>query len=141
MQVEEVIHAFGHENVLATHRSTLEITKEPHLTKEGDCIIAVSADKALADLNEKFKRGLLNENAHVAILIEANNVTDTVFAQGSPQLLLAHPSDIVVRRSSHICDRTLAVKASKAACDLPRKLVQNLRNPKQEVKITLTVKT
>jgi len=141
MQVKEVIHAYGHENVQATHRSTLEITRESHLTREGDCIIAVSADKALVDLGEELRKGLLNENARVTILIEAGNVMETVLAQGSPQLLLTHPSDMVVRKSSHICDRTLAVKADKAACDLSRKFAQKLRSPRQKVKITLTVRT
>ncbi len=141
MQVKEVIHAYGHENVQATHRSTLEITRESHLTREGDCIIAVSADKALVDLGEELRKGMLNENARVTILIEAGNVMETVLAQGSPQLLLTHPSDMVVRKSSHICDRTLAVKADKAACDLSRKFAQKLRSPRQKVKITLTVRT
>jgi hypothetical protein len=141
MQAEAIIHAFGHENILATHHSTLEITRESHLTREGDCIIAVSADKAIADLGEELRKGLLGENARVMILIEADNIVETVLAQGSPQLLLAHPSDMVVRKSGHICERTLAIKANRAAYDLSRKLVRKLRNPRQEVKITLSVRT
>ena len=35
MEVSEVILAHGHENVQATHRTTLEITKAPHLSKGG----------------------------------------------------------------------------------------------------------
>lgn len=135
----EVIHAFGHKNVLATHHSTLEITRESHLTKEGDCIIAVSADKGLIDLNKKFRKSLLTEGAQVVILIETDNMSETLRAQGNPGLLLTHPYDIVIRRSSHICTRTLAVKADKAACDLSRGFVQRLRNPEQEVRVTLTV--
>jgi hypothetical protein len=34
----------------------------------------------------------------------------------------------------------LAIQADKAACDLSRRLVEKLENPKQKVKITLTVK-
>jgi len=141
MQAEVIIRAFGHENIRATHRSTLEITRESHLTREGDCIIAVSADKAITDLGEELRKGLLGENARVTILIEADSVVETVLAQGSPQLLLAHPFDMVVRKSSHICERTLAIKANRAAYDLSRKLVRKLRNPRQEVKITLSVRT
>jgi len=73
-------------------------------------------------------------------LIEADNLKEVVSAFGSPKLILSHPTDMVVRKSSYVCDRTLAVKADKAACDLSRKLVEKLRNPRQKVKITLTVK-
>ena len=140
LEIREVIFARGHENVLATHKTTFEITKESLLSEKGDCIIAVSADKALADLSFKFKDWLKRENAKVSILIEADDVKEVVSAFGSPKLILSHPTDMVVRKSSYVCDRTLAVKADKAACDLSRKLVEKLRNPEQKVKITLTVK-
>ena len=140
LEIREVIFARGHENVLATHKTTFEITKEALLSEKGDCIIAVSADKALADLSFKFKDWLKRENAKISILIEADNLKETVSAFGSPKLILSHPTDMVVRKSSYVCDRTLAVKADKAACDLSRKLVEKLRNPRQKVKITLTVK-
>ena len=140
LEIREVIFARGHENVLATHKTTFEITKEALLSEKGDCIIAVSADKALADLSFKFKDWLKRENAKVSILIEADNLKEVVSAFGSPKLILSHPTDMVVRKSSYVCDRTLAVKADKAAWDLSRKLVEKLRNPRQKVKITLTVK-
>ena len=140
MEIREVIFARGHENVLAAHKTTFEITKEALLSEKGDCIIAVSADKALADLSFKFKDWLKRENAKISILIEADNLKEAVNAFGSPKLILSHPTDMVVRKSSYVCDRTLAVKADKAACDLSRKLVEKLRNPEQKVKITLTVK-
>ena len=140
LEIREVIFARGHENVLATHKTTFEITKEALLSEKGDCIIAVSADKALADLSFKFKDWLKRENAKISILIEADNLKEAVSAFGSPKLILSHPTDMVVRKSSYVCDRTLAVKADKAAWDLSRKLVEKLRNPEQKVKITLTVK-
>lgn len=139
MQITEVIHAYGHENVLSTHRTTLEITKEPHLTREGDCIIALSADKAMKELGAQFKQGLRRSDARVMILIEAGGVADVVNAFGNPALIMTHPTDLVVRRSNHICSRTLAIRADKAAWDLPRELVEKLRNPQQEVKITFSV--
>lgn len=139
MEVREVIVARGHENIRATHRSTFEITREGELSRRGDCIIAVSADKALADLSVKFKECLLNEKAEITILIEADEVAEVVKAFGSPKLILTHPTDIVVRKSDYVCARTLAIRADKAACDLSRKLVEKLRNPWQKVKITLTV--
>ncbi len=139
LEVREVIFACGHENVLATHKTTFEITKESHLSEKGDCIVAVSADKALADLSLEFKEALRRENAKISILIEADDAKERISAFGSLKLVLSHPTDMVVRKSGYICDRTLAVHADKAACDLSRKLVEKLQNPRQKVKITLTV--
>jgi hypothetical protein len=140
MEIEEVILAYGHKNIKATHKSTLEITKEPQLSKRGDCIIAVSADKALADLNAEFKSCLRRRNAKIIMLIEAGGISELINASGSPQLLLTHPTDIVVRKSNYICSRTLAINADKSAFNLSRTLVEKLKNPMQKVKITLTVK-
>lgn len=140
MEMAETIFAYGHRNIQATHKSTLEITKEAELSKRGDCIIAVSADKALTDLSLKFKESLRRENAKITILIEAGEIAEMIDAFGSPRLVLTHPTDMVVRKSSYICSRTLAIGANKAAWELSRKLVEKLRNPKQKIKITLTVK-
>lgn len=139
MRITETIFAYGHENIQATHRSTFEITKDVRLSNKGDCVVAVSADKSMADLSPEFKKNLRKENARVIILIETKEETEVVNAFGSQRLILTHPTDIVVRKSSYICSRTLVIQADKAACDLSRKLVKKLRNPKQRVKITLTV--
>jgi len=137
---KEVIHAYGHKNVLAENRTTLEITKETHLTPRGDCIIAVAADKTLTDFDQQFKELLCKDNARLSILIEAGDESETVNALGDTHLTLVHPTDIVVRKSGYVCDRTLAIHADKAACDLSRRLAEKLTNAQQEVKITLTVK-
>ena len=139
-EIEEVVFGYGHENILATHKATLEFTKDTHLSKKGDCIIAVAADKALADLSSEFKAGLRKPNAKLTILIEAGGISAQVQAYGTQQLSLAHPTDAVIRKSDYVCSRTLAVRADKAAIDLPRELVEKLKNPKQKVKITLTVR-
>jgi hypothetical protein len=140
VEISETIIAYGHANVQATHRSTLEITKENSLTKRGDCVIAVSANKGLRELNSNFKKSLCRENSRLYIFIEAGGTMDTVTAYGSPLLILDHPTDMVVRKSDYICSRTLAINSAKGACDLSRELVERLRNPNEKVHITLSVK-
>jgi len=140
MEITEVIIAYGHENVLSTNKTTLEITKETHLTKKGNCILAVSADKALAELTSEFKEGLRKDGGRLTVTIETGNIIEIVKASGNPRLILIHPTDVVIRKSSFICDRTLAIRADKAAADLSKKLVEKMKNPEQEAKITLTVK-
>jgi len=135
----EVIFAKGHENITATHPTTLEITKDTHLTRMGNCIIAVGADKAIEDLSIEFRKNLAKDASRLTLLIKAGDITETVIAYGSPNLMLEHPSDIVVRKSAYICDRTLAIQADKAARELSRELVNQLRNSKQKVKIVLSL--
>lgn len=139
-ELEEVILAKGHRNILAVHPTTLEFTKEDDLSKEGDCIVAVSADKAVQDLGVGFKENLRREDARLTILIEAGGIAEIVNAYGNAHLILAHSAEMVVRKSSYVCSRTLAIKADKAAVDLSREFVQKLKNPAQKVRITLTVK-
>ena len=139
-EVRETIFGFGHENIQATHKTTLEFTKNTHLSKKGDCIVAVAVDKALADLNAEFKEKLRKPNAKLAILVKTGGVSGQVNAHGSPQLILTHPTDIVIRKSDYMCNRTLAIQADKAATDLSRDLIEKLKNPKQKVKITLVVR-
>lgn len=139
MEVSEVIFAYGHKNIQATHKSTFEITKEKRLSRKGDCIIAVSADKALADLNAEFKKHLCSDNAKLTIKIETRNVVEVINALGSSKLILTHPTSLVVRKSDYICERTLAIHANKAACNLSRELVEMLKSPKEKVQITLSV--
>jgi hypothetical protein len=133
----EAIVGYGHGNVKATHKTTLEFTKDKHLSKKGDCIVAVAADKALADLSAEFKENLRKPHANLIILIEADGIIEQVNAHGSPRLILSHPTDMVIRKSDYVCNRTLAVHADKAAQDLSKALVEKLKNPQQKVKITL----
>jgi len=141
MKTTEIAYAHGHANIQSSNRTTFEITKETFLTKRGDCIIAVGANKGAADLNPKFKEAARNERARMMITIEAGDEVETVNACGSHQLSFTHPTDLVVRKSNYVCSRTLAIRADKAAKDLSRKLVEKLRNPDQKVRITLAVKS
>jgi len=139
ISLREVIFGFGHENIMATHKTTFEFTKDTHLSKKGNCIVTVASDKALADLSAEFKEKLRKPHAKLVILIEAGGVIEQVNAHGSPQLILTHPTDMVVRKSDYVCSRTLAVHVDKAAQDLSKALVEKLKNPEQKVKITLEV--
>jgi hypothetical protein len=138
MKAIELISAHGHRNVQSTNKTTFEITKENHLTKRGDCIIAVGATKGATDLSQRFKAVACSQGARITIKIEVDGEEETITAWGNPKLLFTHPTDLVVRKSDYICGRTLAVSADKAACNLSRKLVEKLRNPDQNMKITLT---
>ena len=135
------IFAHGHENIQATHETTFEITKEPTLTKRGDCIIAVQATKGAADLPLEFKEAARKKGAQITITIEAGELKEIVRTRGSPRLLFTHPTDLVVRKTDYVCGRTLAIRADKAASDLSRKLVEKIQDSSQRIRITLAVES
>jgi hypothetical protein len=137
--VTVVFFAQGHKNVLATHKTTFEVTKETELSKQGDCIIAVQATKGATDLPPEFKEAAKKEGAKITVTIETDDLKEIVKAKGNPRLQFTHPTDLVVRKSDYLCGRTLAIGADKASIDFSRKLVKKLKNPNQTVKITLTV--
>ncbi len=139
MRTTEVIFAHGHGIIQSTHKTTFEITKAPNVTRRGDCIIAVDATKGATGFHAKFKEAARNLDAEITIKIEAGKIMDVVNAKGTSRLLFSHPTDVVVRKSDHVCDRTVAIRADKAAMDLSRRLIDKMKNPNQKIKITLTV--
>ncbi len=136
--LREVIHCRGHENVRATHRSTLEFTKEEYLTPRGDCILCIEADKGINDLSDEF-RAALRAGKRLLIRIRVGDLTDEVLAEGSPELILEHEYSMVIRKSTYVDARTLAIRANKAARDIDRRIVELLKNPETTAEVELVV--
>lgn len=134
----EKLTAQGHKNITAKHKTTFEITKDKYLTKRGDCIIAIKADKSMRDFSENFKEKLRRKEAKLEIKLKCDNFKEKVIAYGHPDLVFSHPHDMVIRKSNFICERTLAIKAEKSARDLKRKLIEKLQQGK-ELKIELRI--
>ncbi|MBS7655563.1 DUF371 domain-containing protein [Candidatus Bathyarchaeota archaeon] len=139
MRVYEYISAYGHKKILATHKSTFEITKDEKLSYKGNCIIAVRADKSIFDLSKDFKELAKSNEALIKVELEADELKETVYGRGSENLSFLHPKDLVFRKSNYICDRTLMILANKAALDLSREFIEKLKNPNQKIKVTLIV--
>ena len=122
------IKAKGHENVLSLHKSTFEITKDKDLSLAGDCIIGLDIDKSMEDFPEDFKEKLANDDTKVIVELKTPNASDTIEGYGHHDLTLSHPTDIVCRKSTFVCSRTLMIKSNKAAIDLNRDLIKDLAN-------------
>ena len=122
------IMAKGHENVLSLHKSTFEITKDKDLSLSGDCIIGLDIDKSMEDFPDEFKEKLANDDTEVIVELRTPNASDTIEGYGHHDLTLSHPTDIVCRKSTFVCSRTLMIKSNKAAIDLNRDLIKDLAN-------------
>jgi hypothetical protein len=133
--------AHGHKNIVATHKTTFEITKEAEISKQGDCIVAVESTKGSIDLPLEFRKAVKKEGAKITIIVEVEELKEIVKAEGNPQLHLTHLTDLVVRKSNFVCSRTLAICANKAAIDFSRDFVEKLKKSNQPVKVILTVES
>ena len=122
------IKAYGHKNVTSRHKSTFEITTDKDLSLKGDCIIGLNMDKTMEDFPEDFKLKLQSCDTRVIVNLKTSNGFDSICGWGDDGLTLSHPSDIVCRKSTFVCDRTLMVKADKAARDLDEGLISDLAN-------------
>jgi len=133
------IDFLGHENIRSSHQKTIEITKESHLTSQGDCIVGINATSSCADLPQELKDKLKIPGAKITFSIRVGKHEFVLEGKGHPDLILTHSEDIVIRKSDFICPRTLAIKCDKASDLLPREMVSLLQNPKTKGTFTITV--
>jgi len=129
----EVVKAYGHENVRAKHRTTIEITKDDYLTPRGDCIIGIKANKSLNEFSSTFKEVAKREDSIILAIFIADEVYDIVIGKGSSKLTLSNNRKIIIRKSEYIDDSTIMIKSNKAAKDLNRKLIDKLKNPETQL--------
>ncbi|MBI2145390.1 DUF371 domain-containing protein [Candidatus Woesearchaeota archaeon] len=114
--------AKGHKNILAKHKSTLEITKDSELTEKGDCIVAVAADFSLDEIKKVI--GSCQEGK-IRLTITAAGITEVVVANVNKDFSSNH--EIVFRTGGFVSERTLGTRADKAAMHLDRKLVEKIK--------------
>jgi uncharacterized protein len=118
---------YGHENVLSLHKNTVEFTKDSHLTKRGDCILAVKADFGLEECK--------THSGRIRIKIKAGSFSDEILADINPGFSSSH--EMVIRRSAFVDARTFAINATKAACEIDRRIVKLLTHPEQELAVEI----
>jgi len=134
----DVVKAHGHPNITALHETTFEVTKDSYLTRHGDCIVGIKADKSVSDLDDELKELIRNDDALIILIfLVSDNVYDVVVAHGSRKLLLSDNRKLIVRRSSYVCPATLGIKSNKAAIDLNRELVKLLRDGNVELDVII----
>lgn len=127
--MEEEIVFYGHPNIRAMHEKTIELTKSKEITLKADCIVGVNANKACMDLFEGLKSRLRQENSYVKLSLLVGDHVYDFDGYGSSSLILTHKHDIVIRKSQFVCPRTMAIKCNKASNNIPRDMIQLLKNP------------
>ncbi len=126
--VQDEVTFYGHPNVQSLHGKTIEITKEERLTLRGDCIIGVRANKACSTLDETLRRRLVSSDSTVRVEIMVGNESFVTHGRGNDRFTLQNPHDIVIRKTSFVCPRTMSVRCDKASSDVPRNMVLMLQD-------------
>ena len=123
--------AYGHPNIKGMHKTTLEFTKDKEITLRGDCIIGVNAD-----FNpEKLKEFIKKVKDKIRITLKADGMQETITGQACN--IFNSRTEIVIRKTDFVSQRTLAIKANKAAFDIKRNFIAYLKN--KEHKITIYI--
>lgn len=117
---------YGHENIRSLHQKTIEITTGSELTLQGNCIIGVNASCGCNDIPEKMKNLLRASKSDVLFTITVKDFSFKVKGKGRKDLILTNPHDIVIRKSSFICPRTLATHCDKASDSIPRNIIKQI---------------
>jgi len=119
--------AYGHENVIGEHKTTVELTSEDHLTRRGSCIVGISSDLTLEKLDSKIKEMATKSSTKIVLRMSVDELTEEVTGTGSPGLTYTDPISMVARTSTFECGRTLMVNADKAASNLNRDFVDRVK--------------
>lgn len=138
MEAQEQVRCRGHPLVLGTHPTTFEVTCEDHLTANGNCIIGIAAEKGCAGLSPEFRNLLARDDAVLTTRLECGGETVKVISRGSSQMRLDHPTDMVWRKSTFVCGRTIGILSDTVAKTIPREMVRHLAAG-DEMLVTLTV--
>jgi len=121
-------NAYGHYNILATHKTTLEFTKDKELSLKGDCIVGAKADFELSKLRELIKK---TKNNKIIITIKTTKIQEKIYAELNPSF--NSNKEFVIRKTNFVSERTFAIKANKAAFELNRHLIDFLKEKKSKI--------
>jgi len=149
---------YGHENITSKHKTTLEFTKDKELDLKGDCIIGIRADFSLKGI-KKFIKSLGN-NKEVTIVIETinnnfknenkiknnknktnnedKNIIEKINCEINPDF--NSDNEMIIRKSDFISERTFAIRADKAACEVNRSLMTFLKENDSKIMVIFKAK-
>ena len=138
MIILDTITAKGHPLIQCTHTTTIELTKDAYLTKNGTCILGIEASKACYDLNPLLKKKI-TDGEKITVIIKTGEIIDSFYGFGHKNLTLLNKKDIVFRKSNYLCDRTILIKCSKSSSELNRNTIKKIISSKEQFSIIFKV--
>lgn len=133
---KEEIEGFGNSKITATDPLSIKITKGERVDESTVC---VKANKACTDFTQEFKNAL-KSNKIINIVLEVEDVLDSLTAYCSPALIISSDDEITIRKDDTIDSSTIGIMSDKCAKDLKRELIEKLKNPNVKLKVILEVR-
>ena len=128
-------NAYGHPNILAMHKTTLEFTKDENVSLKGDCIVGVNADFELKELNKFIKN---SKTSKITITLKPltqnkkyKKIQENVIAQINPKF--DDNKELVIRKTDFVSERTFAISSNKAAFEVDRELIRFLKSKENKI--------
>lgn len=122
--------AWGHINLLATHKNTLEFTKDKELSKTGDCIVGVRANFKATSMKK-----IVNSCSKIKLTMRVGNHEEVFIADSNKEFSDEH--ELVLRRSNFLSERTIGNYVNRTSLDIDRKTAKLMQNPKQKIEVTI----
>ena len=134
-----LFRCMGHPNILATHKSTIEITTDKELSLKGDCIIGIKSTQNLFLLSDKIKALIQRPSSVIKVTLTHGTCQEVISGRGHPDLTLEDETAIVIRKSNFTCSRTLMIQSDKAAIDISRKIINNMRHHDSVMEVLISI--
>jgi hypothetical protein len=119
--------AAGHPNIRATHRKTLELTREAEIGERATCVVGVAAqldEEALARLHGR-----------VELTLSVAGLEERVRGRFNPAFRPGDP--LVVRRAPAVTRDAVLIDADRGAAALSRSFVAVLADPAARIAVTM----
>ena len=108
---------YGHKNITARHKSTLEFTKDEDLTLNGDCIVGVRANYNINELRKLKGKLYVKFDKNLIVGYKNNDFNDD--------------RELVIRTSDFISKRTFMYKSNLSSRDLNSETLRKLKSGKR----------
>ena len=128
--MEYSFFSFGHPNITAKHKNTIEFTKDKELSLKGDCIIGVNSDFDLKEIKK-----LIKDSKRIKIVIKVEGISEEINCEVNPGF--DDDKEIVIRKGEFVSKRTLGIRADKACSDFSEEFINKLNQEGRKIEVTL----
>ena len=98
----------------------------------------MKSSSAVRNLPEDLKRVLSSSRGRGRLALRVGPFEFAVEGRGDPRLTFLHDTDLVVRKSAFVSDRTLMIQADKSSIDIPRDMVRLLQDANSRVTVEIS---
>lgn len=86
-----------------------------------------------------MRHAIIQDDTKIGIEIIVGDLSLKTMGQGSHNLSVRDNRDIVIRKSSFYCPRTIAILCDKAASDIPSGMIKELQHHETKGLLRITV--